>query len=35
MTYWWNSNNNLNIVYPIKSGTLNATRPHISTYISG
>ena len=32
---WWNSNNHLNIVYPVKSGTLNATCPHISTYISG
>jgi hypothetical protein len=24
-----------NIVYPVNAGTLNATRPHISTYISG
>ena len=32
---WLNSNNHLNIVYPVNAGTLNATRPHISTYISG
>ena len=32
---WLNSNNHLNIVYLVNAGTLNATRPHISTYISG
>ena len=32
---WLNLNNHLNIVYPVDTGTLNATRPHISTYISG
>ena len=32
---WLNSNNHLNIVHPINSGTLNATRPQVSTYISG
>ena len=32
---WLNSNNHLNIVYPVDAGTLNATRPQVSTYISG
>ena len=32
---WLNSNNHLNIVYPVNAGTLNATRPQVSTYISG
>ena len=30
-----NSNNHQNIVYPVSAGTLNATRPQVSTYISG
>ena len=32
---WQNSNNHQNIVYPVSAGTLNATRPQVSTYISG
>ena len=32
---WLNSNNHLNIVYSVNAGTLNATRPQVSTYISG
>ena len=32
---WQNSNNHLNIVYLVNAGTLNATRPQVSTYISG
>ena len=32
---WLNSNNRLNIVYSVNAGTLNATRPQVSTYISG
>ena len=32
---WLNSNNHQNIVYPVSAGTLNATRPQVSTYISG
>ena len=32
---WLNSNNHLNIVYLVNAGTLNATRPQVSTYISG
>ncbi len=32
---WLNSNNHLNIVYLVNAGTLNATCPHISTYILG
>ena len=32
---WINSQNYLNIVYPVNAGTLNATRPQVSTYISG
>ena len=32
---WLNSNNHMNIEYPANAGTLNATRPLVSTYISG
>ena len=32
---WLNSNNHMNIEYPANAGTLNATRPQVSTYISG
>ena len=32
---WTNSNNHPNIVCPVNAGTLNATRPQVSTYISG
>ena len=32
---WLNLNNHLNIVYLVNAGTLNATRPQVSTYISG
>jgi len=32
---WWNSINHLNIVYLVNAGTLNATRPQVSTYILG
>ena len=30
---WQSSNNHPNIVYPVYAGTLNATRPQVSTYI--
>jgi len=32
---WLNSNNHPNIVYSVDTVTLNATRPQVSTYISG
>ena len=32
---WLNSNNHLNIEYSVNAGTLNATCPQVSTYISG
>ena len=35
MGCWLNSNNHLNIVYPVDAGTLNATRPQVSAYILG
>ena len=30
---WLNSNNHMNIEYSANAGTLNATRPQVSTYI--
>ena len=32
---WLNSNNHRNILCPVNAGTLNATCPQVSTYISG